>query len=401
MSSEGSRATWGFAGGQDTEEYYYCMDGGVIDAVPTPTPTVSVPPTSEPAPAPTPLPSYAPTTEPTPSPTPQPSPEPTITPGSGGTKTPTAAPSMACDPDGDLPLSVTQRLFPDGDSWSTVSWVTTSDGEVVETPEAPYPDRRYICISDADRCFEVTFSFEKPNKSADLSYSIGVDGAAPVEYGFRGGEDEEKYYYCIVDGVIAAAPTAAPSVTPGPSPEPTPGPSPEPTPDPSPEPSPEPTPAPTPEPTPEDTVEPTRAPTTVLPTPVPSHFCNGTHPYTVSLVLEPDAASWDTVSWESHVDGETIIVDEPPHDARVFKCVDDDYHCWDLVFSFANTSLSSGLSFQLTSSADSETRWTFRGGEDTETFYYCPLRSPPRVPPHSRTSGTRRSARTTTTTTCC
>ncbi|KAK7232661.1 tRNAPhe (7-(3-amino-3-carboxypropyl)wyosine37-C2)-hydroxylase [Aureococcus anophagefferens] len=371
VSSEGSRATWGFEGGQDTEEYYYCMEGGVIDAVPTPTPTVSVPPTSEPAPAPTPLPSYAPTTEPTPSPTPQPSPEPTITPGSGGTKTPTAAPSMACDPDGDFPLSVTQRLFPDGDSWSTVSWVTTSDGEVVETPEAPYPDRRYICISDADRCFEVTFSFEKRNKSADLSYSIGVDGAAPSEYGFRGGEDEEKYYYCIVDGVIAAAPTAAPSVTPGPSPEPTPGPSPEPTPDPSPEPSPEPTPAPTPEPTAEDTVEPTRAPTTVLPTPVPSHFCNGTHPYTVSLVLEPDAASWDTVSWESHVDGETQIVDEPPHDARVFKCVDDDYHCWDLEFSFANTSLSSGLSFQLTSSADSETRWTFRGGEDTETFYYC------------------------------
>ncbi|KAH8072888.1 tRNA-Phe hydroxylase [Aureococcus anophagefferens] len=349
VSSEGSRATWGFEGGQDTEEYYYCMEGGVIDAVPTPTPTVSVPPTSEPAPAPTALPSYAPTTEPTPSPTPQPSPEPTITPGSGGTKTPTAAPSMACDPDGDFPLSVTQRLFPDGDSWSTVSWVTTSDGEVVETPEAPYPDRRYICISDADRCFEVTFSFEKSNKSADLSYSIGVDGAAPSEYGFRGGEDEEKYYCCIVDGVIAAAPTAAPSVTPGPRPSPRPA-----------EPRAdarsvagavaEATPAPTPEPTAEDTVEPTRAPTTVLPTPVPSHFCNGTHPYTVSL---------------------TQIVDEPPHDARVFKCVDDDYHCWDLEFSFANTSLSSGLSFQLTSSADSETRWTFRGGEDTETFYYC------------------------------
>ncbi|KAH8098926.1 tRNA-Phe hydroxylase [Aureococcus anophagefferens] len=276
------------------------------------------------------------------------------------------------DPDASAALSFT-LVSPEGSraTWSTVSWVTTSDGEVVETPEAPYPDRRYICISDADRCFEVTFSFEKSNKSADLSYSIGVDGAAPSEYGFRGGEDEEKYYDCIVDGVIAAAPTAAPSVTPGPSPEPTPGPSPEPTPDPSPEPSPEPTPAPTPEPTAEDTVEPTRAPTTVLPTPVPSHFCNGTHPYTVSLVLEPDAASWDTVSWESHVDGETQIVDEPPHDARVFKCVDDDYHCWDLEFSFANTSLSSGLSFQLTSSADSETRWTFRGGEDTETFYYC------------------------------
>ena len=141
----------------------------------------------------------------------------------------------------------------------------------------------YDCIPNYDTCFEIDFFFSDPSVSGDLWFEFSPVGTgAGTTWRFRGGEDEEHFFYCIEDGEIGTVPTRTPTA----SFVPTPRPSPRPTVDPSPRPTLGPTSMPSPRPTVDPSPKPTREPT-FRPVPRPTH-----EPTDEVRILCADSTSW-------------------------------------------------------------------------------------------------------------
>ena len=276
---EGDGGTQAILTGFEQERYQtftFCIEDGVFARMPTPSPTISLPPTGVPTtvpslapvprpsliptPQPSPGPSVAPSLLPTPqpslvpsmvpsmTPTAKPSRDPTPAPSRVPTAVPSPAPSLAPTfepslvptpgpsavptirpsplpspyPSVSCPLTdppnvlIWSRWLPDGASWAGVATTQyDADGVVVRQTVGARPDREYECTACSQGCFELKFSFSaaKQGESSTMGYEIGTPTES-ISTNFVGGLAEESYFWCIDKCQLDRVPTNQPSVSP-------------------------------------------------------------------------------------------------------------------------------------------------------------------------------------------
>ena len=145
------------------------------EALPAPTPTVSVEPSESPSPKPSPSPSVKPTESPSPKPTETPSPEPTATPSPEPTETPSPEPTETPSPEPTVPTSavINGLTYSLKDGKATVTGAQNANAKTVKIPTN---------ISVSGISFEVTkigasaFNGMKDLTSAQISSCVTTIG---------------------------------------------------------------------------------------------------------------------------------------------------------------------------------------------------------------------------------